>query len=125
MATGAFEAITTRVAWHASEAIEKYDAAEIGADGRFQKADGSGIFYGIVQYGAESEDDMCTVVQGIFPGKVSADVEQGSRVKVDTTKPGLFVAALAADDAVGVALMDITKGATGSILLVPSVGSGA
>ena len=45
MAT-AFEAITTRQSWYASAAVAKYDAVEIGSDGKYQKANGTGIFAG-------------------------------------------------------------------------------
>ena len=49
MADTAFEAITTRQAWYAGEAVEKYDAVMIGTDGRYMKADGTRPFAGIVQ----------------------------------------------------------------------------
>ena len=84
MAT-AFEAITTRQSWYASETVAKYDAVEIGSDGKYQKADGSGLFAGICEYGAEAADRMITVVKGTFPCVCSGAVTAGPKLTVDTT----------------------------------------
>ena len=98
----AFEAITTRQAWYASEELNKYEAAMLGTDGKYAKADGTGQFVGIVQYGAEAADRMVTVVKGTFPALAEAAVVAGARVTLGTA--GKFVAAEAADVVYGVAL---------------------
>lgn len=100
MADTAFEAITTRQAWYASEAVNKYDAVMLGSDGRYAKADGSRPFAGIVQYPAESAGDMCTVVRGTFPGVAAEAIAAGDYVKVSAGK----FAVGTASDAVGVAI---------------------
>ncbi len=119
----AYEAITSRLALPTAEAIEQYDAAQIDTAGLIAKADGTRPFIGVVQYGAEAAGNMATVVKGIFPVKVSAKVLKGARVKVDGVKAGKFVTADAADDAVGIALMDIDVSTTGSILMIDSAGA--
>ncbi len=43
MAKTAFEAITTRQSWYASEIVEQYHAVEMGDDGKYKKANGSGL----------------------------------------------------------------------------------
>ena len=116
-----FEAITSRLAWNTSAVVEKYEGAQLDAAGLIEPADGTGIFIGVVQYGAETAGDMCTVVQGIFPVKAhTTTITAGARVKPDASHPGFFVAAAATDDAVGVALMDIAADTIGSILMVAS-----
>ena len=103
----AFEAITTRQAWYASEVLDKYDAVMIGEDGKYAKADGTSVFAGIVQYGAESENDMVTVVKGTFPAIGSEDITAGDKVTIDGAAAGKFKIADTAGDAVyGVALTD-------------------
>ena len=93
----AFEAITTRQAWYASEAMDKYYAAEIGADGKYALATGVGQFAGIVQYGAEAADRMVTVVKGTFPAIGSEAIDAGEKVTLDALNPGQFVVAAAGD----------------------------
>lgn len=100
MADTAYEAVTSRQAWYAAEAVSKYDAVMIGTDGRYKKADGSRPFAGIVQYGAENAGDMCTVVRGTFPGVAKAAITAGALVKPDA---GQFTTTTGAD-AVGIAL---------------------
>ena len=111
MAETAFEAITTRQAWYAGEAVSTYDAVMIGADGRFMKADGTRPFAGIVQYGAEEADRMCTVVRGTFPGVAANAIAAGDPLKVSA---GQFDKQTAGE-AVGVAL---TGGKTGELIAV-------
>lgn len=82
----AFEAITTRSAWYAGEALAKYDAVEYGAAGKFVKATGSKPFAGIVQYGCDEADQMATVVRGAFPGVAESPVEAGDLVGVSAGK---------------------------------------
>ena len=100
----AFEAITTRQAWYASEAMDKYYAAEIGADGKYALATGVGQFAGIVQYGAEAADRMVTVVKGTFPAIGSEAIDAGEKVTLDAVNPGQFVVAAVGDVVYGVAL---------------------
>lgn len=114
----AFEAITTRVAWKAAAAVAKYHGVQISTAGKYEKATGTRPFVGIVEYGTDTADDMITVVEGIFPGLVSAEVAAGARVMPDVANPGKFVTAAATDDAVGIALEAITSGTIGSIQMV-------
>lgn len=111
MADTAFEAITTRQAWYAGEAVEKYDAVMIGTDGRYMKADGTRPFAGIVQYGAEEAGRMCTVVRGTFPGVAANTIAAGDPLKVTAGKFDKQTAG----EAVGVAL---TAGNTDELIAV-------
>lgn len=104
--TTAFEAITTRQAWFASEVLTKYEAAMIGADGKYAKADGTGQFAGIVQYGAEAADRMVTVVKGTFPALAAVEITAGDKVTIDATNAGQFKVAAASDVVYGAALTD-------------------
>ena len=99
MAGTAFEAITTRQAWYASAAISKYDAVEFGSDGKYQKADGTGIFAGICEYGA-------------------AAVAVGAKLTVDSAHAGQMKTATAADAVYGVALNAAAAGELVSIAMV-------
>lgn len=125
MAT-AFEAITTRQSWYASAAVAKYDAVEIGSDGKYQKANGSGLFAGICEYGAEAADRMITVVKGTFPCVCSGAVTAGAKLTVDTAKAGQMKTATSADAVYGVALNAAAAGELVSIAMVeaPIPGSG-
>ncbi len=118
MAGTAFEAITTRQAWYASGAISKYDAVEFGTDGKYQKADGTGIFAGICEYGAEAADRTITVVKGTFPCVVSAAVVAGAKLTVDASNAGQMKTATAADAVYGVALNAGAQGELVSIAMV-------
>lgn len=104
MANTAFEAITTRQSWYASEKIAKYDAVEFGSDGKYQKADGSGLFAGICEYGAEAADRMITVVKGTYPAVASGAIAAGAQLTIDAENPGQVKAAAAGDTVYGVAL---------------------
>ena len=117
MAT-AFEAITTRQSWYASAAVAKYDAVEIGSDGKYQKANGSGLFAGICEYGAEAADCMITVVKGTFPCVCSGTVTAGAKLTVDTTKAGQMKVATTNDAVYGVALNAAAAGELVSIAMV-------
>ena len=125
MAT-AFEAITTRQSWYASETVAKYDAVEIGSDGKYQKADGTGLFAGICEYGAEAADRMITVVKGTFPCVCSGSVTAGAKLTVDTAHAGQMKTATSADAVYGVALNAAATGELVSIAMVeaPIPGSG-
>ena len=125
MAT-AFEAITTRQSWYASETVAKYDAVEIGSDGKYQKADGTGLFAGICEYGAEAADRMITVVKGTFPCVCSGAVTAGAKLTVDTSKAGQMKTATSTDAVYGVALNAAAAGELVSIAMVeaPIPGSG-
>ena len=126
MAT-AFEAITTRQSWYASAAVAKYDAVEIGSDGKYQKADGTGLFAGICEYGAEAADRMITVVKGTFPCVCSGAVTAGAKLTVDTSKAGQMKTATSTDAVYGVALNAAAAGELVSIAMVeaPIPGAGA
>lgn len=125
MAT-AFEAITTRQSWYASAAVAKYDAVEIGSDGKYQKANGTGLFAGICEYGAEAADRMITVVKGTFPCVCSGSVTAGAKLTVDTAHAGQMKTATSADAVYGVALNAAATGELVSIAMVeaPISGSG-
>ena len=125
MAT-AFEAITTRQSWYASAAVAKYDAVEIGSDGKYQKADGTGLFAGICEYGAEAADRMITVVKGTFPCVCSGSVTAGAKLTVDTAHAGQMKTATSTDAVYGVALNAAAAGELVSIAMVeaPIPGSG-
>ncbi len=118
MAGTAFEAITTRQAWYASAAISKYDAVEFGSDGKYQKADGTGIFAGICEYGAEAAERTITVVKGTFPCVCSAAVAVGAKLTVDSAHAGQMKTATAADAVYGVALNAAAAGELVSIAMV-------
>lgn len=117
MAT-AFEAITTRQSWYASAAVAKYDAVEIGSDGKYQKANGTGLFAGICEYGAEAAGRMITVVKGTFPCVCSGTVTAGAKLTVDTTKAGQMKVAAQNDAVYGVALNAAAAGELVSIAMV-------
>ena len=125
MAT-AFEAITTRQSWYASAAVAKYDAVEIGSDGKYQKANGTGLFAGICEYGAEAADRMITVVKGTFPCVCSGSVTAGAKLTVDTAHAGQMKTATSTDAVYGVALNAAAAGELVSIAMVeaPTPGSG-
>lgn len=118
MANTAFEAITTRQSWYASEEIAKYDAVEFGSDGKYQKADGSGLFAGICEYGAEAADRMITVVKGTYPVVASADVDAGDQLTIDADNPGQVKPASAGDTVYGVALNAAGDGELVSIAMI-------
>lgn len=117
MAT-AFEAITTRQSWYASAAVAKYDAVEIGSDGKYQKANGTGLFAGICEYGAEAADRMITVVKGTFPCVCSGAVTAGAKLTVDIAKAGQMKVATTNDAVYGVALNAAATGELVSIAMV-------
>ena len=117
MAT-AFEAITTRQSWYASEIVAKYDAVEIGSDGKYQKADGTGLFAGICEYGAEAADRMITVVKGTFPCVCSGSVTAGAKLTVDIAHAGQMKTATSTDAVYGVALNAAAAGELVSIAMV-------
>lgn len=115
----AFEAITTRQSWYASEAVAKYDAVEIGDGGKYQKADGTGIFAGVCEYGCEAEDRMITVVKGTYPVVVSADVTAGDKLVVDDSNPGQMKVGTA--NICGIALNDAAAGELTALSMVEGV----
>lgn len=106
----AFEAITSRQAWYAAAEIEKYSAVQYDADGKYELADGTGVFAGIVQYGAANADEMMTVVKGVFPALGSVDIADGDKVTIDSENAGKFKVAAANDAVYGVALTSATAG---------------
>lgn len=112
MPNTAFEAITTRSAMYAAEAIDRYEAVEINADGKLSLATGALPFLGIAEYGAEAAGKMCTAVRGIFPGIVSEDVLTGDYLIIDSATPGAWKKAGAATVVIGIALSDATDGST-------------
>ena len=119
MGKAAFESITTSKAWYANEAVAKYDAVMFDTDGKFAKADGTGIFAGICQYGAEKAGNMATVVRGIFPGVVVANATAGTKLMIDSANPGKFKAVTAGTDVVvGILLYDATAGDLAAISTV-------
>lgn len=103
----AFESISTRIAWFASEKLERYQAVQYDADGNFEVADGTRQFAGIVQYGADEAGKMVTTVQGIYPAISDGAIEAGDYVTISTG--GTFVKAVqgaAAVNVYGIALTD-------------------
>jgi len=88
----AIESPSTRLAWYAAEELKQYYAAEIDADGKIAKATQAGQYVGQVQYGAEAEDDMVTVVKGIFPAIATEAIEVGDDISVSATAGVLMVA---------------------------------
>lgn len=112
MANTAFEAITSRQAWHAAGALPKYYAAMIDAEGKLAKADGTRPFIGIVQYGAAAEDDVATVVKGSFPAIGSEEISAGDLLTLDSgDNAGKFKVADTEGDVVyGVALTGAAAG---------------
>lgn len=104
----AFEAITTRQSWYASEEIAKYDLVEMGISGKYQKAAGTGYFAGVCEYGCEAADRMVTIVKGTYPVCVSEDVKAGDTLIIDTGNPGK--AAKGTSGVIGVALNDAAAG---------------
>lgn len=104
----AFEAITTRQSWYASEEIAKYDLVEMGISGKYQKAAGTGYFAGVCEYGCEAADRMVTIVKGTYPVCVSEDVKAGDTLIIDTSNPGK--AAKGTSGVIGVALNDAAAG---------------
>ena len=118
MTTTAFESITTRLAWYANEPVAKYDAVMHDADGQLAKADGTGPFAGICQYGGNA-GDMVTVVRGIFPGVLSADGLVGAKLTLDTgANAGKFKTAVADDKVYGVLLYAAKAGDLAAVSMV-------
>ena len=116
--TTAFESITTRLAWYANEAVAKYDATMYDTDGQLAKADGSGPFAGICQYGGNS-GDMVTVVRGIFPGVLSADGLVGAKLTLASgADAGKFKTAIAGDKVYGVLLYAAKAGDLAAVSMV-------
>lgn len=101
----AFQSITTRQAWYTATAIAPYHAVQWGTDSRLTLADGSGPFAGIVEYGTEAEDQIATVVTGIFPVAAAEDIAVGDKI---TFTAGEAVKATGA--AYGIAINKATKG---------------
>lgn len=110
MANSAFEAVTSRHAWYAAGEINKYSAVQYGADGKLELADGTGLFAGIVQYGAENAGEMITAVKGAFPAVGSEDITEGDKLTIDVNNPGMFKVAAAKDLVYGVAITGATAG---------------
>lgn len=117
MAKTAFEAITTRQSWYASEVVEQYHAVEMGNDGKYKKADGSGMFAGMCEYGCEAADRMITVVKGTFPGIASGAVTAGAKLTVDASKAGC-VKVGTTGTIIGVALNDAADGELVSVSML-------
>lgn len=117
MAKTAFEAITTRQSWYASEIVEQYHAVEMGDDGKYKKANGSGMFAGMCEYGCEAAGRMITVVKGTFPGIASGAVTAGAKLVVDSTKAGR-VKASTTGTIIGVALNDAADGELVSVSML-------
>lgn len=119
----AFEAITTRQSWYASEAVDQYMAVEIAAGtGKYQKAAGTGYFAGVCEYGCEAADRMITVVRGTFPAITSEAVTTGQELVIDTSNPGMVKAG--SSNVIGVALNDAGEGELVSLLMLDAtVGS--
>lgn len=104
----AFEAITTRQSWYASAEVEKYDLVEMGINGKYQPADGTGYFAGVCEYGCEAADRMITVVKGTYPVVVSEDVKAGDTLIIDTANAGKAKAGTSG--VIGIALNDAAAG---------------
>lgn len=117
MANTAFEAITTRQSWYASEVVEQYHAVEMGDGGKYKKADGTGMFAGMCEYGCEAADRMITVVKGTFPGIASGEVKAGDKLVVDTAKAG-YVKTSTSGTIIGVALNDAADGELVSVSML-------
>lgn len=117
MAKTAFEAITTRQSWYASEIVEQYHAVEMGDDGKYKKANGSGMFAGMCEYGCEAAGRMITVVKGTFPGIASGAVTAGAKLVVDASKAG-YVKAGTTGKVIGVALNDAADGELVSVSML-------
>lgn len=117
MTNTAFEAITSRQAWHAAEALPKYYAVMVDTNGKLAKADGTRPFVGIVQYGAEAADDVATVVRGSFPAIATVEVSAGALLTLDSNNAGKFKVAAADDTVYGVALTSAAAGNLFTIML--------
>lgn len=111
----AFELITSRIAWYASEAISKYTAVEIGTDGKFAIATGARQFIGITAYECSHADETITVVKGAFPAKVSEAIAVGDQLTIGAT-PGEFVKATTGKKVYGTALTGAAIGELCTIL---------
>lgn len=105
MAETAFEAITSRQAWHASTPVKRYYGVMLDATGQYALANGTRPFAGIVQYGAEAAGDVCTVVRGTFPMAAAETIAAGDYVGVED---GMAVKATDASKAIGIALTPAT-----------------
>lgn len=114
--TVAYEMITDRLSHYSAEKLEKYDPVMIDADGKYAIADGTASFVGIVEYGVDAEDEMVTVVKGIYPGKAGAAIAKGGTPL--TISAGTFVTATTTDLVVGIALAAATTGNLVSVHMV-------
>ena len=111
----AYEMITVRLSHYAASALAKYEAVMIDVNGKYAKADGTRPFAGVVEYGVDAEDEMVTVVKGIYPIIAGADIAQGDLL---TVLNGKVQTALATEQVIGVAL---TAGVTGYLVSVQMV----
>lgn len=119
MADTAFEAVTSRNAWYAGEGLTKYQAAMINSSGKFVKANGTRPFAGMVEYGCDAADEVATVVRGVYPGIAGADLTAGQYVKPGTgATAGMWIATVATDSVIGIALTAAVTGATASIQML-------
>lgn len=120
MAT-AFEAVTSRQSWYASAKLDKYYGVQFDTDGKFELADGTRPFAGIVQYGSETANEMITVVKGDFPAVAQEAITAGNLVTIATsTDAGKFkVADTALDVVYGVALTGAAAGELFTISMLP------
>jgi hypothetical protein len=102
----AYEAITSRQVGYAAAALPKYYGVQFSTAGKFEKADGSRPFAGIIQYGSEAADVVVTVVKGDFPAIATEAIDAGDLVTIATgDDAGKFKVADTAQDVVyGVAM---------------------
>lgn len=107
----AFEGISLKQAWYGNTALNKYIAVQFDGDGKFEPADGTGVFAGIVQYPSEAASQMATVVTaGWFPGLSADDITAGALLAIDGDNPGMFKEAGENDTVVGVAVTGASAG---------------
>jgi len=117
MASNAFEMITTRFAWYAAEDIAKYEPVAFDLTGKLIRANGTGNFIGICQYGAAA-GELATVVRGVYPAKIFAAATAGTRLTPSSYSAGSFTAAGYANKVVAVLLTDAETGGIAPVAML-------
>ena len=110
MNTVAYEMITTRLSHYSAEKLAKYEPVMLDTDGKYAKADGTGPFIGVVEYGVDGPDEMVTIVKGIYPIIAGADIAAGAKLAIDA---GTVITADNTDSdviVIGAALAAATEG---------------
>ena len=116
----AYEMITARRSWYSAEAVAKYAGVQFDATGKLEKADGTGPFAGVVEYGSDEAGQIATVVYGDYPVVASGNVTVGAKITIDGSAAGKFKVATGTGTAVyGIALTAAAAGELFTLSMLP------